>query len=180
MARRRKRSKSVSLDKSFWLRNSAEIQLYRETKLKQQKGVCAVSGVSLEVGTLDHTHKDGCGAEGGVRGVLLSEVNTLEGKYLKLFRRMKLDTKYDLTFPEFLISLGEYLQQDNTGTPLHFKYMDDFRKSVKRWRKDTLIKKLYEDFGVKASSGALVRDLVQLYVQNWVDFIECEIKQNKS
>lgn len=180
MARRRKRSKSVSLDKSFWLRNSAEIQLYREAKLKQQKGVCAVSGVQLEVGTLDHTHQGGCGAEGGVRGVLLSEVNTLEGKYLKLFKRMKLDTKYDLTFPEFLIALGEYLQQDNTSTPLHFKYMDDFRKSVKRWRKDTLIKKLYEDFGIEASSSDLVRDLVQLYVQSWVDFIECEIKQNKS
>lgn len=174
--RRRKRAKNVILDKDIWLRNSAEIKAYREQVLSEQKGKCAVTSIPLTVGALDHTHQGGVGKAGGCRGVLLSEVNTLEGKYLRLFKRMKLDVKYDLTFPEFLISLGEYLQQDNSSSPLHFKFMEDFRKSVKRWRKDTLLRKLKEDFAIEASDKTLVADLVQIYVQEWVNLVQKSVK----
>tara|TARA_Y100000588_G_scaffold170332_1_gene184140 strand:- start:8989 stop:9537 length:549 start_codon:yes stop_codon:yes gene_type:complete len=176
MPRRRRRiksrAKSVKLSEEVWLRNSKDIQLYRERILEEQGGVCAITQVPLKVGALDHTHKDGCGKEGACRGVLLSEVNMLEGRYLKLFRKLKLEEKYDIDFPEFLISLGEYLKQDNSKSPLHFKYMDDFRKQVKRWRKDTLISKLKEDFNIIADEKLLVSELVQMYMQKWVDQIE--------
>ncbi len=179
MVRRRRtsrRAKSVSLSKHFWLRNSADIKLYRDKKLAEQGGVCAVSGVPLEVGCLDHCHKAGIGSEGKCRSVLLSEVNCLEGKYLKLFKRMKLDTKYNLTFPDFLINLGTYLKEDNEDAPLHFKYMDDFRKQVKRYRKDTLLLKLKEEYGIIPDDKLLVSELVQIYMQAWVDEIEKELK----
>lgn len=166
------RAKSVSLSRDLWLRNSSDIQKYREEKLLEQGGVCAITYIPLETGVLDHTHKDGCGKDGACRGVLLSEVNMLEGRYLQLFKRLKLDVKYGLSFPDFLISMGEYLKQDNQNSPLHFKYMDDFRKQVKRWRKDTLICKLKSDFGVEVDDKVLVKDLVQLYMQSWVDKIE--------
>jgi len=150
------------------LRNT-DIAKYREEVLTEQKGFCAITGLPLETGVLDHTHERGCGKEGACRGVLLSEVNMLEGRYLQLFQRLKLDVKYGLTFPEFLINMGTYLQKDNSKQPLHPKYMDDFRKKVKRWKKETLIKKLKEDFDIVVEEKTLVKDLVQLYVQTWVD-----------
>ena len=172
MRRRKTRSKSITLSEKIWLRNSKDIAEYRNQELEEQGGKCAVSGVKLDVGVLDHTHKDGCGKDGACRGVLLSEINMLEGRYLQLFKRLKLDTKYDLDFPTFLIKLGTYLQQDNTSAPLHFKYMDDFRKHIKRYRKDTLVSRLKSDFGVYDTDGMLVNDLVQMYVQLWVNRIE--------
>lgn len=169
---RKGRSKGIKLSSDYWLRNSKDIQKYREQALTEQGGVCAVSGVPLVTGCLDHCHADGCNDDGKVRGVLLSEVNCLEGKYLKLFKRMKLDTKYNLTFPEFLINLGTYLQESNEDNLLHFKYMDDFRKQVKRYRKDTLLFKLKEEYGIVTEKDLLVADLVQIYIQKWVDEIE--------
>lgn len=174
MRRCKTRSKSITLSDKIWLRNSKDVAEYRSQKLKEQGGKCAVSNVKLAVGVLDHTHKDGCGKDGACRGVLLSEVNMLEGRYLQLFKRLKLDTKYGLDFPTFLVSLGTYLQQDNSSSPLHFKYMDDFRKHVAGWKKETLIKKLKEDFGIEASGGELVKDLVQTYVQAWVNLVESQ------
>ena len=154
------------------MRNSKDIQEYREEKLKSQDGKCAITDVEIETGCLDHTHKDGIGKDGCVRGVLLSEANMLEGRYLKLFKKLKLDIKYDLSFPDFLINMGNYLKEDNSEEPLHFKYMDDYRKQVSRWRKDTLIKKLYEDYSLEVSDKVLVKELVQMYIQCWVDEIE--------
>ena len=109
--RRKSRSKTVVLDPKFWLRNSKDIALFRENKLKAQKGKCAITGVGLKVGCLDHTHADGIGTDGRCRGVLLSEVNMLEGRYLQLFKKAKLDKKYNLDFPSFLVNMGEYLMQ---------------------------------------------------------------------
>lgn len=170
--RRKRKSKSrekgVTLPREYWLRNT-DIAKYREEVLTEQKGFCAITGFPLETGVLDHTHERGCGKEGACRGVLLSEANMLEGRYLQLFQGLKLDVKYGLTFPEFLINMGTYLQKDNSEQPLHPKYMDDFRKKVKRWKKETLIKKLKEDFDVEVEEKTLVKDLVQLYVQTWVD-----------
>ncbi len=179
--RKTKRSKAIRLNKQFWLRQSKEIQLYREELLRLQGGVCAVTGIPLEVGALDHKHADGVGncPDGAVRGVLLSEANTLEGKYLKLFKKMKMDTKYGLTFPEFLINLGTYLQEDYSDAPLHFKYMDDFRKHVSRWRNDTIERRLLEDFNIRAEKCLLKRDLVQIYVQAWVDEIETNLEKGE-
>ncbi len=170
--RRKGRAKGIKLSPEYWLRNSKDIQQYREQALVEQGGVCAVSKVPLITGCLDHCHKDGSGSDGKVRRVLLSEVNCLEGKYLKLFKRMKLDTKYNLTFPEFLINLGTYLQESNEDNLLHFKYMDDFRKQVKRYRKDTLLLKLKEEYDIVPEKDLLVADLVQIYIQKWVDEIE--------
>ena len=137
-----------------------------------QKGLCAVSGTRLNTGVLDHTHEGGEGWEGRVRGVLLSEVNMLEGRYLKLFNKLKMKQKYGIDFPDFLISLGTYLKQDNSGKPLHFKYMDDKRKQIKRLRKQELVNKLETDFNIHVDGSFLVKDLVQLYMREWVKGIE--------
>lgn len=170
-----KRAKTIKLDKELWLRAASDIKVYRKEALEKQDGKCAISGVPLEVGVLDHTHKDGCGEDGRCRGVLLSEINMLEGRYLKLFKRLKLDIKYGLTFPEFLISMGEYLQKDNSESPMHHKFMDDFRKQVSRYRKDTLVRKLKEEFNMGISPLTTQGDLVQIYIQNWVYRLEKEM-----
>lgn len=172
--KRKKSAKRITLNPNFWLRNSDDVKTYREKVLYEQKGKCAVSGVNITTGCLDHTHINGIGEDGRVRGVLLSEVNVLEGRYLKLFNKLKLEQKYDINFPDFLINLGRYLKQDNSNNLLHFKYMEEFRKSVDRLLKDDIQSKLEREFGVKCDG--LKSELVRLYVQCWVDKIEGEIK----
>lgn len=158
------RAKAISLNKEWWLRGGKDITLHREALLSKQQDKCAISGVDLDTGCLDHCHDTG-----NCRGVLLSEVNMLEGRFLKLFRKLKLDAKYGLTFPEFLINMGTYLQRDTSENMLHYKYMDDFRKKIKRWRKDTLVLRLNKDFNISVEGKELVAELVQMYMQAWVD-----------
>jgi hypothetical protein len=173
---KRSRAKAIRLSREIWLRNAKEIKEYRDTELMLQEGRCVISGIPLDEDTrlpvLDHCHSAGEGTDGKVRGVLLSEINMLEGKYLKLFRRMKLDEKYGLTFPTFLINMGEYLLQDNSERPLHFKYMSDFRDYIKRFNRITLVSKLKKDFNIDAEPTEAHNELVRLYIQAWVDIVE--------
>ena len=174
--KRKSRSKPIKLSKSVWVRNAGDIKKHREVTLKNQGGVCAVSGVKVDTGVLDHTHEGGIGEDGACRGVLLSEVNMLEGRYLKLFKRLKLDSKYGLNFPDFLIALGTYLKQDNSLNPLHHKHMEDFRRKTSRLRKDVLLKSLKKDFNITKEPTTKVKDLVHLYVQSWVSKLESQRK----
>lgn len=173
---RRKRSKVVILDSRIWVK-STDIKAYRSAKLKSQKGRCAITGVKLsEDAVLDHCHyrKDNSTfqEDGRCRGVIASSVNLLEGRFLKLFQKSRIEEKYGICFEDFLIKLGEYLKEDNSSEKFHYKYMDDFRKVVKRWGKVKLLERLQSDFNLKPSSDTLVADLVQIYLQAWVRKVE--------
>ena len=180
--RRRKsktpRAKAIKLNEMFWLKNSKAIEQFRKSELLAQEGRCAITGVPLDEDTrvpvLDHAHAASAGnnVDGKCRAVLLSEANTLEGKYLKLFQRMKMDDKYNLDFPTFLINMGEYLQQDNSENPYHFKYMTDFRDYIKRLNKTTILAWLKRDFNVESDISETHPELVRQYVQLWVDLVE--------
>lgn len=162
--RRKKRktpAKGIILPKD-WLRNAKEVKEFREELLKSQDGLCAVTEFPVKVGCLDHCHK-----EGKIRGVLCSEANSLEGRFMSLFKRMKVEEKYQITFPQFLINMGEYLLKDNTCEPIHHKHMEDFRKSINRLKKDEIIILLKEDFGIELVADK--RELVRAYVQAWID-----------
>ena len=169
---RKTRSKTITLHKDIWLRNSEDIKHVRKVKLQKQGGKCAVSGAKITNGVLDHTHKNGIGEDGRIRGVLASEVNMLEGRFLKLFQRSKIEDKYEISFEDFLISLGNYLKMDNTMELFHFKYMDDFRKEVKRWNKTELLARLKSDFNIVMDQKTLASELVQVYIQHWVYEVE--------
>lgn len=159
--RRKTPAKGITLPEG-WLRNSSEVKSFREERLLEQQGCCAITGYSIATGCLDHCHENG-----RVRGVLCSEANSLEGRFLSLFKRMKVEDKYGITFPEFLINMGKYLSTDNTSEPLHHKHMEDFRKSINRLKKDEIITLLKEDFGVELVADK--RELVRGYVQAWID-----------
>ncbi|AHK11157.1 endonuclease VII [Shewanella sp. phage 1/4] len=172
---RKVKSKVVRLNPDIWVRSADDIKTVRKLKLRQQGGLCAITKakLTLSTGVLDHAHDAASLSEDGrLRGVLASQVNMLEGRFLKLFKKARIQEKYDITFEDFLINMGNYLKQSNTQEKFHFKYMDDFRKVVKRWRKDELLQRLAEDFGIIASDKTLVVDLVQMYVQHWVYKIE--------
>lgn len=172
----KKRAKAIKLNPKLWLRNAKDIQAYRKAELFEQEGKCAISGLPLDEDTrnpcLDHTHACGVGSEGKVRGVLLSEVNCLEGKYLKGFRKMKLDTKFGLDFPTFLINMGTYLKQSNEHKPLHYKFMSDYRDHVKRFNRATLVSRLNKDFNIYSLVTEAHPELVRKYMQAWVDKVE--------
>jgi len=165
--RRKKPAKGVKLDPKFWLRNAEDVKTYREQLLKHQDGKCAVSNVKILVGCLDHTHIGGVGKEGAVRGVLLSEVNMLEGRYLKLFNRLKIEEKYKVDFPTFLIKMGEYLKQDNSDNLLHHKYMGEYRKSIDKLTKVEIQSLIQKEWRV--TTDGLKSELLQFHVQKWVE-----------
>ena len=167
---RKKKSRPIKLNPLFWIRNSKEVQEGREDVLNGQSGKCAVSGLDLEVGTYDHNH-----SSGEVRGVLHSEINLLEGRYLKLFNKLKLEKRFGLTFHEVLSGMGGYLEKDYSDQKLHFRYMTDFRKKVEKLNKGVILSKLKREYSITPEEGLLKEQLVQTYVQAWVD----EVEQNK-
>lgn len=169
--RTKQRAKSVRLNQLYWLRNASDIKQYREELLAAQGGVCAITGIPLETGVLDHCHDNG-----RCRGVIDMQVNGLEGRYLSLFKKSRIGEKYNLTFPEFLINLGTYLQKDNSDKPLHFKLMDDKRRQVSRLTRPELIKLCEKEFDIEIDSSILVKDIVQIYMQMWVDKLEDSLK----
>ena len=187
--RRRKNSKTkakppraspIKLDPKVWVRSGKSITDYRESLLLDQEGVCAISGLPLNSSSvplhsnsvLDHAHADSPNVDGKCRGVLLSEINMLEGRYLKLFKKSKLGEKYGLTFPELLINIGQYLQQDNSEYKYHHKFMDDLRKNISRLRKDKIVDMLLKDFNILAKGTTEKRELVRLYIQAFVALVE--------
>lgn len=172
--RTKQRAKSVRLSQHFWLRNASDIRVYREELLAAQGGVCAVTGIPLETGVLDHCHRTG-----QCRGVLDRQVNALEGRYLSLFKKSRLGDKYSLTFPEFLVNLGLYLQEENKPLPLHYKLMDDKRKKLSRLNKEELINLCEKEFDIKIESSTLVKEIVQEYMQMWIDQIEENLSERE-
>jgi hypothetical protein len=169
----RRRSKTVRLNPEIWVRNAEDVKVVRSLKLKNQGGVCAITLARIPTGVLDHAHDSASLSEDGrIRGVLSTEVNMLEGRFLKLFKKVRIQDKYGITFEDFLINMGNYLKQSNSQEKFHFKYMDDFRKVVKRWRKPEILLRLKEDFGIELSDKTLMAELVQIYVQHWVYQVE--------
>ena len=161
---RKKPHKGIKLSSGVWVK-STEIKALRDSLLNSQGGICAVTSVNLETGALDHDH-----TSGKIRGVLLDQCNLLEGRYLKLFNKARLNTKYGLTFADFLINLGSYLKEGSSEARLHYKHMEDFRKRVARNTIPELKVMLQCDFGIEVEGDK--GTLVQAYVQEWVNQIE--------
>lgn len=171
--RKKPRAKAVKLNPKVWVRQS-DVGKVRDAELFFQEGRCAITGIPLnkDNSVLDHCHADGEGFDGKLRGVLLSEVNCLEGKFLKQFKKFKLKDKYGLSFAQTLINMGEYLLQDNSNKKYHYRYMTDLRKHIETLRKDQITTKLKDDFGVIVDVPVDKKELVRLYVQTFVDFVE--------
>ena len=181
MARRRKytnrprrkssapRAKPVKLDPDVWLKDSKAIAAYRESLLIEQDYLCAISGLPLNkdnsVGDHDHIN-------GRMRGILENSTNALEGMFLSKFNKLKMSERYGLDFPQFLINMGEYLQQDNSDKPYHYKYMSDLRNHIKRLNREEIVDKLFKEFNIKESPTTEKGELVRRYTQEFVDMVE--------
>ncbi len=158
--KRKSPAKGITLPKG-WLKKT-EVKESRELLLRYQGGKCAISGVALTTGALDHDHSGG-----HIRGVLLSEINMLEGRYLKLFNKLKLKEKYGIDFADMLFCMGQYLKEDYSDNDIHFGVMEAFRKKINRLTKPVLESKLLSDYGITSTGDK--KELVRLYVQAWVD-----------
>lgn len=177
--RRKKRSKRVTLDDRMWVK-STEVSNIRKSKLDKQGGNCAIHGKPPDKPVLDHVHLFYEGnydinpyiEEGRCRGVLESDLNMIEGRYLKLYQNARIQEKYNISFPDMLVNMGKYLKLDNSSEKFHYMYVDEMRKKIKYWRKDHLLLRLKEDYNLEPSRDTLMADLVQLYLQYWVYEIE--------
>lgn len=95
-----------------------DIKPLRDKLLKEQKGICPLTGKKIKEGeaTLDHKHKlfadneIGVNGAGLIRGVLNFQANSFEGKVFNIYRRMGLHKIIDL--PTLLRNLANYLERD--------------------------------------------------------------------
>ena len=123
----------LNLTLCFGVNNSERIRDMRISELISQEYKCAISGLPLspDNSALDHSHIDSCcgeNSDGRVRGVILPQINLLEGKFLKQFKKFKLKEKYGLDFPTFLVNMGEYLKEDNSENLLHYGFYDRLQR----------------------------------------------------
>lgn len=107
---------------------AAAVKAYREAKLKEQGGRCALTGYTItpSQAVLDHCH-----TTGHVRGVLHRGVNSLLGKLENNHKR------YGVSLPQ-MVAMGKgleaYLQQDNTTKPYYptFRTEDEKRERANK------------------------------------------------
>lgn len=100
---------------------TTEIKKIKEMLLEQQGGICLISKIPIfgEIAVLDHKHKLfkdqplGEDNAGFCRGVLHRSVNSFEGKVFNAWRRLGLH-KLELTLPELLRNLADYLEREPT------------------------------------------------------------------
>ena len=100
----------------------AATKAYREAKLREQGGRCAITGytISASEAVLDHCH-----STGHVRGVLHRGVNALLGKCENNYRR------YGLSLPMLAAMappIGAYLTRDYSNNPLYHTHRTEDEK----------------------------------------------------
>lgn len=108
--------------------------------IASQNGLCAILREPLINPVLDHSHK-GCEQEGHVRGVLEGIVNLAEGHINKLWKK-HLEKNTELTLPEFLRNLADYLDKDVSDNPLHYGILLEHKKWISRWKNETIISRI--------------------------------------
>ena len=162
MGRSKRKPKAYQLN-SNWLANSAQIKKCRDTLVKQNGNLCEVTGVKLSRPCLDHV-------TGKCRGVLESKVNLFEGRVAKQFRKYMRDCP--MSYADFLIALGEYLNQQPDNAPLHYKTVEQMEKRLNRLLKAELAKSLVNDFDIKVDKTLLKADLVRIYLKHYIEKLE--------
>ena len=137
----KQRRLSFAFNSKRWLRNANDIKEYRELLIKQQSGMCAVTNEPLTKPVVDHDHLNF-----NTRGCINSFVNMVEGKFFKLF--MKYVNKHTkLSYGDFLIKLGEYLNKNYSESPWHFMSIDKIYKRLNYCSIQTIRDKILKDFG---------------------------------
>lgn len=136
----KQRRLSFAFNSNRWLKNSNDVKEHRDFLIQQQNGLCAVTQEPLVSPVVDHDHLNF-----NTRGCLSSFVNMVEGRYFKYF--MKYVNKHtDLTYPEFLIKLGDYLNQDFSDNPWHFMSVDKIYKRLNYLTLAALRAKIEKEF----------------------------------
>ncbi len=104
----------------------AAVKAYREAKLKEQGGRCALTGYTLSPAeaVLDHCH-----TTGHIRGVVHRGVNALLGKLENNHKR------YGVSLPQVIAmgeGLREYLSKDYSEQPYYYTHRTEDEKREAR------------------------------------------------
>jgi len=100
---------------------SGDLSKIRQELYDAQSGVCPIlkQNFPIESFVVDHQHrlnksqKIGEDGAGLIRGAIQRHANALEGKIVNNWRRNGMD-KFDISLPDFLRNLADYLERPNT------------------------------------------------------------------
>lgn len=146
-------------NKGLWVYNTQSKKLLRD---KLWKGKCPILKITGCRVVLDHDHKSG-----KVRNAISQQANTWEGYVLKYW--IKYCSKYsEVSLPDALRNLADYLDKDYNSMPLHDGLVADMKRKISRLRKEVLEAKLIADFGVtvNATKAELVNKYLQLFIES--------------
>lgn len=146
-------------NKDLWVYSADSKKILRE---KLWGGKCPILKISNCRIVLDHDHNSG-----RVRNAISQQANTWEGYVLKYW--LKYCSKYsEISLPEALRNLADYLEKDYTCMPLHDGLVADTKRKLTRLRKEALEAKLLADFGVimTATKVELVNKYLQLFIES--------------
>lgn len=107
---------------------------------------------------LDHDHKSG-----DCRDVISLNANSWIGRVENSWFRF-CDKHTQITLPEALRNLADYLEKDYSSMPEHPEFVASKKRRVRRWKNETLEKKIKEK-GVEVPEDLSRRKLVDLYVE---------------
>ena len=125
-----------------------DIKLLKEQLYKDQNGICPILNQKFDVSDfcIDHQHstskeKIGVNGAGLCRGCIHLQANSFEGKVTNAFKRYGL-YKFDLSLPEVLRNLADYLEQDN----LPYIHPSEKKKLIKKLTKRSYnaLKRVYK------------------------------------
>lgn len=160
----KKRRKSIALNPDFWVRNTKDVTEWRELNLPED-GLCPILKTKPRIWTLDHDHFSlHC------RSVISGVGNIFEGRVTKDFQKY-VANHTDLSLSEVLRNLADYLEQPYwLYNKLHHRGVEDMRKHLERCTKETIQRKLREDFNIELLdiSETLKEDLIILYLENFI------------
>lgn len=108
-----------------------DVKKVRKEMLEAQDGICPICMTAIETDpVLDHCHKTG-----HVRAVLHRQCNALLGKienYVQGYGKQHFSDTNVLRY--FLNRTVDYMQDDYTSNPLHYKHQTETDKKVKELR----------------------------------------------
>ena len=144
----------------------AKIPSFREELLssrEEEENICPILSCVLDKNkavsqVLDHCHK-----EGYCRDVIALNANSWLGRVENNWYRF-CDKHTQLTLPEALRNVADYLERDYSHMPEHPEQEAKKRRRVRRWKDQTLKDKILAEGG-EVPSGISRRKLVDLYIE---------------
>lgn len=164
----KKKLKRIVLDKTKWVRNTTDVSNLREGVLENNSWTCEMTGEPIIRPTLDHDHAPWNPI---VRGVISQHNNTMEGFVKKYWYRF-VYSKTDLTLPQYLRKMADYLEIE-WDRGYHHRAVSDYQTKLCRLTIPEVVEHLKIEYNLKPKGKTPDKaGLIDLAVEAYIKKLE--------